>query len=111
MDQCRDSLRVFGIGKAFKEPIGGPQNRKSHLGPVDERGEAFVMAFAGFAEEHGLNAATGTESFLDEPQALDAHEAVFRGQAAAQSHAELLEPAIVAAGEQRGLASRASATS
>jgi hypothetical protein len=59
------------------------------------------MAFAGFAEEHGLTAATGTQSFFNESDALDADESAFSRQAAAQSHAKLLEPAIVATGEER----------
>src|SRR6266704_1020055 len=111
MNQRRDALRMFSVGEALEEAVGGVQNRKSHLGPVDEGGEAFVMAFAGFAEEHGLNAAAGTKCLFDEPHTLDAHEAVFRGQAAAQSHAELLQPAIVAASEERRLACGVSLTS
>ncbi len=101
MNQRGDTLGMFGVGKALKEAVGRVEDWKGHFGPVDEGGETFVMAFAGFAEEDGLNAATGTQSFFDEAYAFDADEAVFRGQAAAQSHAELLEPAIVAAGEER----------
>ena len=63
MHQRGDSLRVFGIGKALEQAIRGAEDRKSHFRPVDKGGEAFVMAFAGFAEEHRLNAAAGTESF------------------------------------------------
>src|SRR5260370_38386345 len=100
MDQCRDALRMLGVGEAFKEAVGRAEHGKSHFGPVDEGRETLVMAFAGFAEEHSLNAATGTQRFFDEPDALNADESVFRGQAAAQSHAELLEPAIVAAGKE-----------
>src|SRR5260370_3306587 len=110
MNQRGDTLRMFGVGKALEEAVRGAEEGKSHCGPVDEGGETFVMAFAGFAEEDGLNAATGTQSFFGEPDTLDANEAVFRGQAAAQSHAELLEPAVVAAGEERGLAGGASVT-
>src|SRR5258708_6459613 len=111
MNQRGDSLRVFGVGKALKETVRGAEDGKSHFGPVDEGGETFVMTFAGFAEEDGLNAAAGTQSFFDKPDALDADEAVFRGQAAAESHAELLQPAVVAAGEERGLAGGANVTS
>src|SRR5260370_30803400 len=92
---------MFGVGKALKETVRGAEDWKGHFGPVDEGGETFVMAFAGFAEEDGLNAATGTQRFFDEAYAFDANEAVFRGQTAAESHAELLEPAVVAAGEER----------
>ncbi len=61
------------------------------------------MALAGFAEEHGLDAAAGTQRFFDEPDAFNADESVLCGQAAAESQAELFEPAIVAAGEERGV--------
>src|SRR6266852_2081701 len=102
MDQRGDALRMLGVGEALEEAVGGAQDGKSHFGAVDEGGESFMMALAGFAEEHGLNAASGTQCFFDEPDALDADEAAFRGKAAAESHAELLEPAIVAAAEERG---------
>ena len=102
MNQRGDPLRMLGVGKAFEEAIRGAKDGKSHFGAVDEGGESFMMALAGFAEEHGLNAASGTQCFFDEPDALDADEAAFRGQAATQRHAELLEPVIVAAGEERG---------
>jgi len=70
-----------------------------------------VMAFARFAEEHGLDPAAGSQCFFNKSRAFNANESVFRRKPAAKSHAELLEPAIVAAGEQRGIASRASAAS
>src|SRR5882672_7385992 len=92
---------VFGIGKTFEETVRGAEDGKSHFGPGDDGGETFVMAIAGFAEEHGLNVATGAQSFFDEPDTLDAYASVLRGQAAAQSHGGLLEPALVAAGEER----------
>src|SRR5260370_38097114 len=110
MNQRGDPLRVFGVGKALEEAVRSAEDGKSHFGPVDEGGETFVMAFAGFAEEDGLNAATGTQSFFGEPDTLDANEAVFRGQAAAQGYAELLETADLAAGEGRGLIRGASVT-
>ena len=91
--------------------VGGAEDGKSHFRPIDDGGETFVMAFAGFAEEHGLNAAPGAQRFFNEPDAFDAYEATFRGQSAAESHAKLLEPAIVAAGEDRGLSSEPSVTS
>ena len=58
-----------------------------------------MVAFAGFAEEHSFDAAAGAKRFLDETDAFNADRAGFRGQTAAQRHAEFLEPAIVAAGE------------
>src|SRR6267143_2295704 len=108
MNQCGDTLRMFRIGKALEEPVRGAQDGKSHFGPLDDGGETFVMAIAGFAEEHGFDAATGAQSFFDEPDTLDAYESVLRGQAAAQSQAKLLEPAIVAAGEERRVVRRTS---
>jgi hypothetical protein len=92
---------MFGVGKALEEAVRGAEEGKSHFGPVDDGGETFVMAIAGFAEEHGFDAATGAQSFFDEPDTLDAYESVLCGQATAQSHAELLEPAIIATGEER----------
>src|SRR5438094_9893684 len=103
MHQRGDSLRVLRVSEAFEQAIRGAEDRKSHFRPVDKGGEAFVMAFAGFAEEHRLNVAAGTQGLFDKPNALNADEAVFRGEPAAQSHAELLQPTIVTAGQQRGL--------
>jgi hypothetical protein len=111
MDQCGDPLRVFGIGKAFEQAVSGAKDRKCHFGPVNERSETFVVPFARFAEEHGVNAAAGTQRFFDKSDALDSHESVFRRQPAAQSHTKLLQPAIVAARKWRGLASGARASS
>jgi len=65
MNQRGDSLRVLGVGEAFKERSGSAKDGKAHFGPVDEGREAFVVAFAGFAEEHGLNAAAGTKRLFD----------------------------------------------
>jgi hypothetical protein len=101
VNQRGDTLWVFGVGKAFEEAVRGAEDGKSHFGPVDDGGETFVMAIAGFTEKHGFDAATRAQSFFDEPDTLDAYESVLRGQAAAQGHAELLEPAIIAAGEER----------
>src|SRR6266478_6414724 len=111
MNQRGDPLRVLRVGEAFKEAVRGVKDGKSHFGAVDEGGETLVMAFTGFAEEHGLNAAAGTQRFFDEAHAFNANEAAFRGQAAAESHAELLEPAIVAACQERGRTFGASITS
>jgi hypothetical protein len=103
MNQRGYSLRVFGVGKTFEEAVGGAEDGKSHFGPVDEGGETLVMAFTGFAEEHGLDAAAGTQRFFDKPGAFNADESVLCGQAAAESQAELFEPAIVTASKERGL--------
>ncbi len=111
MNQRGYSLRAFGVGEAFKEAVSGAKDGKGHFWAVDERGETFVMAFAGFAEEHGLNAAAGTQCFFDEAHTFDADEAAFGWQAATQSDTKLLEPAIVAAGEERRLADGARVTS
>src|SRR5215472_19277631 len=58
-DQSRDALRMLRVGESFKEAIGGAKRGKGHLRAVDQRRESFVMALAGFAEEHGLNSAAG----------------------------------------------------
>jgi hypothetical protein len=93
---------MFGVGEALEEAVGGAQLRKSHFGPVDERGEAFAMAFAGFTEEDSFDAAAGAKGFFDEADSFDAYGAGFGGQAAAESHAKLFEVAIVAARQDSG---------
>ncbi len=107
MDERRNALGVLSIGKALEETVRGVERGKGHLRPVNDGGETLVMAFAGLAEEHSLDAAAGTQRFFDEPCAFDAHESIFRGEAASECHAKLFEPAIVAAGEERGLIARA----
>src|SRR5882724_123216 len=102
---------MLGIGETFEKTIGGIERGKGHLRTVNDGSEALVMAFAGFAEEHGLDAAAGAQRFFNEPGALDPNESIFRGEAAAESHAKLLEPAIVAACEERRLTNRASVAS
>jgi hypothetical protein len=98
---------VLRIGEALEETVRGVQGGKGHLRPVDDRRETLVVAFAGFAEKHGLDAAAGKQRFFDEPYPLDTDESMFRREAAAERQAKLLEPAIVAAGEERGLTSMA----
>jgi len=102
LDESGDALGMFGVGDAFKEAIGGAEDGEAGVRTADERGEAFAVAFAGFAEEDGLNAAGGAESFFDEACAFDADRTVFGGKAAAESDAKLLEPAVVAAGKEVG---------
>ena len=91
---------MFGIGDAFEETVGGTEDGEADVWAADEGGEAFAVAFAGFAEEDGFDAAGGAESFFDEARAFDADGAVFGGKSAAESDAELLEPAVFAAGEE-----------
>src|SRR5215472_932815 len=105
--QSGDALRMLGVGEALEEAVGRAQRRESYLRAVDQRGETSVMAVAGFAEEHRLNGAAGTQGFFDETDAFDANEAAFVRQAATERHAKLLEPAIVAAGEEGAFASGA----
>src|SRR5260370_27952144 len=104
MNERAYGLREFGVGEAFKEAVSGGKDGKGHFWAVDERGETFVMAFPGFAEEHGLNAAAGTQCFFDEAHTLDADEAPFGWQAATRSDTKLLEPAIVAPVSEASLA-------
>jgi hypothetical protein len=66
------------------------------------------VALAGFAEEDGFDLAPGFESFLDQAEALDTYAAGVCLEAAAEGDPELLQPAIVAAGEcavERGFGS------
>ena len=63
-------------------------------------GEFFAVALAGFAEEDGFDLAAGFEGFCDETETFDAYAAGVGWEAAAEGDAELLEPAIVAAGEE-----------
>src|SRR5690348_4567743 len=99
---------MFGIGETFKEAVGSPKRGERHFRAIDQRREALMVPLSGFAEEHGLNGAAGAQSFFDKARPLHSHEAGFRRQSAAKRHAELLEPAIVAAGEERRFARRTS---
>lgn len=105
-----DALWVLGVGKTFKEAVGGAQDGEAQFGTIDEGRETFVVPLAGLAEEHGLDGTAGAQRFFDEADAFDPDEAAFRGQAAAERHAKLLEPAIVAAGEERRLPSGTNVT-
>ena len=60
-----------------------------------------MMALAGFAEEDRFDGAARAKRFFDQADAFDADGAGFCGQAATERQAELLEPAIVPAGEER----------
>jgi len=102
LDESGDALRMFGVGDAFKEAIGGAEDGEAGVWTTDERGETFAVAFARFAEEDGFDAAGGAESFFNEARAFDADGAVFGGKAAAEGDAELLEPAVIPAGEEVG---------
>jgi hypothetical protein len=94
---------MLRVGEAFEEAVGGAKRGEGHLRAVDERRETFVMTLAGFAEEHSLNRTAGTQRFFDETNAFHADEAALGGQAATERQAELLEPAILAAGKKRGV--------
>ena len=63
-------------------------------------GEFFAVAFSGFAEEDGFDAAAGFEGLYDEAKTFDADAAGFGLQAAAKGDAELFKPAVVAASEK-----------
>jgi hypothetical protein len=60
LDESGDALGMLGVGEAFEKAIGGAEQRESHFGPVNERSEALALALAGFAEEDGLDATSGT---------------------------------------------------
>ena len=64
-------MRMFGVGNAFKKAVGGVQERNGDFGAIEIRSEAWVMAFAGFTEEHGADWAGGAEGFFDEARTFD----------------------------------------
>jgi hypothetical protein len=99
LDQCGYALRMFRVGEAFEQAVGGAKNGKSDLGAVNIGSEALVVALAGLAEENCFDWAGGTERFFDEADTFDADGAGFRGQTAAKSGAELFQPPVVAAGQ------------
>jgi hypothetical protein len=92
-------LWVLGVGDALEQAIGGAQDRDRDFRAVDQRREAFVMAFAGFAEQDGLDWTAGAQGFFDQADTFDADAARFGGQSAAEGDTKFLEPAIVAAGD------------
>lgn len=102
---------MFGVGDAFKEAVGGVQERNGDFRAIEIGSEARVMAFAGFTEEHGADWAGGTEGFFDEARAFDTDGARFGRKASAKSYAKFLEPFVFAGGDdgrmRRGLARRA----
>jgi len=98
LDQGGDTLGMLGVGDALEEAIGGAEDGEAGVGAADERGETLAVAFPGFAEEDGFDAAGGAEGFFDEAGAFDANGTVFGGKTAAEGHAELFEPAVFAAG-------------
>lgn len=93
---------MLGVGKPFEEAVGSTQGGKSYFRPANERSEAFAVTLAGFAEEYAFDATAGAKGFFDEADAFDADGAGLRGKTAAKCHTELLEPAVVAAGEDSG---------
>ena len=101
-DERGYALRVFGVGEAFEEAIGGGKNWKGNFGAVNQRRQLAAMTLAGFAEKYGFDFAGGGESFFDEADAFDADGVGFGGETAAKSHAEEFEPAVVAGGDGRG---------
>jgi len=52
MNQRGDSLRVLGVGEAFKEAVGSAKDGKKPFRAGRRRTRAVRVAFAGFAEEH-----------------------------------------------------------
>ena len=104
LDQRRNTLGMFGICQTLEKSVSSAQRRKTYFRAVDQRSEAFVMALAGLAEEHRLDGTAGAQCFFDEAHSFDADVTVFGRQATAENEAELLEPAIVAAGQHRKFA-------
>lgn len=101
-DEGGDALGIFRVGDAFEEAVGGVEDGDGDLRAIEVRSEASVMAGTGFAEKYGADRACGAEGFFDEARAFDADGAGFGGKSAAESHAELLEPFVVARGDEGG---------
>src|ERR1700694_1012941 len=91
---------MLRVSNALEKAIGGAQNRNRNFRTIDQRSEAFVMALAGFAEEHRFDWACGAQRFFDHAYTLDADEAGFRGQSTTQREAKFLQPAVVPAGDR-----------
>ena len=58
-----------------------------------------LMAATGFGEEHGFDAAAGSEGFFGQADAFGTDGARFGGQSAAECDAKFFEPAILARGD------------
>ena len=63
---------MLGVGEAFEEAVGCAEDGEGYLWAVDKRGQALVMALAGFAEEDGFDAAAGAKSFFNQADTFDA---------------------------------------
>jgi hypothetical protein len=90
---------MLGVCDAFEESVGGVENGDCDFGAIEIGREAGVMTFAGFAEEYSADGTSGPKSFFDESRAFNAYGAGFCGEAAAEGHAEFLEPLVVARGD------------
>src|SRR2546426_597277 len=77
MDECRNTLWVLGIGETLEKTVRGIERGKGYLRPVDDGRETGVMTPAGFAEEHRVDAAAGTQCFFHEARSFDADESIF----------------------------------
>jgi hypothetical protein len=102
LDEGRDTLGMLSIRDAFEKVIGSAENWESEFLAIEVGSETGVMAFAGFRQEHGFDAAAGAECFFGEADAFDTDAAGFGGKSAAKSDAELFQPAIIAASDGPG---------
>ena len=102
MHESGDPLGMLGVGEPVKQTVGGAQNGKANLWAVNQRSKPRAVALPGFAKQNRLDGAAGAQSFFDKPHSFDSDRAGFRRQTATQCDAELLEPSIIAAGEESG---------
>ena len=99
-DEGGYALRMFGIGEAIEEAVGGGEDGEGEFRAVDEGGEFGVVALARFAEKDGLDFASGGKGFFDQADAFNANRPGLGGKSATQGHTEELQPAIVAGGQR-----------
>jgi hypothetical protein len=101
-DQSSDTLRVFCVGNALKEPIGGAKDWDADFRAIEIRRESCAIAFARLAEQDRTDWTGGTQSFFYESRAFDTDGSGFSGQAASECHAKFLKPFVIAGGNNAG---------
>src|SRR5689334_10713383 len=92
---------MFSVRDALEESVSRVKNGDGNFRPVEILRQPRMMALAGFAEEHRADRASRAQRLFYQARALHPDGAGFRCQAAAQRHAEFLEPLVVARGDHR----------
>ena len=70
---------MLSIRDALEQAIGSALNGDGDFWAINQWRKPFVMAFAGFAEQDGLDRAAGAKGFFDQADAFDADTARFSG--------------------------------